>query len=320
MHTAGDIASASDSSDQHLPDSAVEPQPTTRKLKPWVAGWLSFFGSGAGQFYTGRFRVALWFVAADFVLVAFIGAPLARASFAGLLYMVVMGLGITVVSIVEAVRFARANPVVPRRRYYAGWYFFIFIVVTGGLFQLLFGEIDPMEFEAFRIPSGSMENTLLVGDYVMVAPESDYQPVTGDVIVFEYPLDESLDYVKRCIAGPGQTVEIRGREVYVDGQLLPADHAVFLSPAVLPPDVRERGIFAPPDAKWNRDNYGPLTVPDSCYFVLGDNRDNSADSRYFGFVPSKNLVGPVRYIYLSLDKRASLGHMIRWSRIGKGVS
>jgi signal peptidase I len=200
--------------------------------------------------------------------------------------------------------------------------------------------------EAFRIPTGSMEDTLLVGDFLLVnkfvygirTPDWIGVPFTkigfnipstrlpgmrkvqsGDIIVFKYPLDPSLNYIKRCIAGPGQTVEIRERQLFVDGQLFPnPPHAKFTNPTPLLPNVRERGIFAPTGARWNHDNYGPITVPEGHYFVMGDNRDNSADSRYWGFLREQDIVGQALVIYLSWNRNAPLRRfyeMIRWDRM-----
>jgi signal peptidase I len=200
--------------------------------------------------------------------------------------------------------------------------------------------------EAFRIPTGSMEDTLLVGDFLLVnkfiygirTPDWIGVPFTkigfhipstrlpgmkrvrsGDIIVFKYPLDPTLNYIKRCVAGPGQTVEIRERQLYIDGQVFPnPPHSKFTNSQALPPNVRERGIFAPPGAKWNHDNYGPITVPPGHYFVMGDNRDNSADSRYWGFLKDDDVVGQALVIYLSWNKNVPLStfwDVIRWNRM-----
>lgn len=204
--------------------------------------------------------------------------------------------------------------------------------------------------EAFRIPTGSMEDTLLVGDFLLVnkfvygirTPDWIGIPFTrvgftvpsvrlpgprkvrqGDIIVFKYPLDTKLNYIKRCIATPGQTVEIRSRQLYVDG--MPFENpprSKFTNSAPLPPNIRERGIFGPADAKWNHDNYGPLKVPEGHYFVMGDNRDNSADSRYWGFLREEDVVGQALVIYLSWNKNAPAKRfyeMIRWNRMARMI-
>lgn len=200
--------------------------------------------------------------------------------------------------------------------------------------------------EAFRIPTGSMEDTLLVGDFLLVnkfvygirTPDWIGIPFTkigfripptrlpglrkvqqGDIIVFKYPLDPSLNYIKRCVATPGQTVEIRDRQLYVNDRLFQnPPRSKFTNPEPFPPNTRERGIFAAAGARWNHDNYGPLVVPPGHYFVMGDNRDNSADSRYWGFLAKDDIVGQALVIYLSWNKNVPLHKFyqkIRWERM-----
>lgn len=198
--------------------------------------------------------------------------------------------------------------------------------------------------EAYRIPTGSMENTLLVGDFLLVnkfvygirTPDWLGIPFTnvgftvpytrlpgfrkvkqGDILVFRYPLDTRINYIKRCIATGGQTVEIRDKIVYVDGvkQDLPP-HGKYADSTVLPknllmPQIRPYGMG-------NRDNYGPVTVPEGHFFMMGDNRDNSADSRYWGFLSEDLVLGKALIIYFSWDKHAPLykfWEKIRWLRI-----
>ena len=186
--------------------------------------------------------------------------------------------------------------------------------------------------QAYRIPTGSMEDTLLVGDFLLVnkfiygarIPFTGIRlpalkhPKQNDIIVFKYPKDPKLDYIKRCIAVGGQTVEIKNKVVYVDGKEFPLPpHGKFIDPEIRPPGVEDYDIY-PPGAG-NRDNYGPVTVPEGYFFMMGDNRDNSLDSRYWGFLPKKNIVGGALIIYWSWDKDIPLYrifHKIRWNRIG----
>jgi signal peptidase I len=204
--------------------------------------------------------------------------------------------------------------------------------------------------EAFHVPSGSMEDTILIGDFLLAnkfvygirTPDWIGIPFTrigfslpsvrlpgprkvrsGDIVVFKYPLDPSINYIKRCVAGPGQTVEIRDRQLYVDGQpFFNPPHSKFTDTLILRENVSQKFIFSPPGAKWNRDNYGPLTVPPKQYFMMGDNRDNSSDSRYWGFVNEDNIIGQALIIYLSWNKHVSFGHfyeMIRWDRMARMI-
>jgi signal peptidase I len=134
----------------------------------------------------------------------------------------------------------------------------------------------------YRVPSGSMEDTLLVGDNFL-ACRFLYRftdPKPGDVIVFQYPLDESRDFVKRVVAVEGQTVEIRDKMVLVDG-----------APVPMPAEGKHIDTRNYSGAMSTRDNYGPTRVPPDHVFVMGDNRDNSHDSRYWGFLNRRFIKG-----------------------------
>ena len=164
--------------------------------------------------------------------------------------------------------------------------------------------------QAFVIPSGSMENTLLIGDHILVnkfiygieIPFTSSrilplrEPKRGDVIVFEYPLDRSKDFIKRVIGVPGDVILIRNKQVYVNGVAYHDD------PAVLPRRVSPR------------DNFGPVRVPPNDYFVMGDNRDDSYDSRFWGFVSNSDLLGLAFIKYWSWNTKT---WTIHWGEIGK---
>ncbi|MBE0477839.1 signal peptidase I [Candidatus Aerophobetes bacterium] len=138
--------------------------------------------------------------------------------------------------------------------------------------------------QTFWIPSGSMESTLLVGDRIM-AYKLFYgmdNVQRGDIIIFKFPLDVRKDFVKRVVGLPGDVVEIRDKKVYINGEEL-------IEPYIVHSDRRNIGF--------PRDEYGPVKVPPESLFVLGDNRDSSEDSRYWGYVPAKNLIGEVFLLY-----------------------
>ncbi|MEJ2314003.1 MAG: signal peptidase I [Nitrospirota bacterium] len=172
--------------------------------------------------------------------------------------------------------------------------------------------------QAFKIPSGSMEPTLLVGDHLLVnkigygirIPFSDERLVTfgkperDDVIVFKWPKDTSRDFIKRIIGLPGDVVEIRDKKVYVNGEPLDEPYVQYTDEYVRP------ARFGP------RDNFGPVKVPQGNYFVMGDNRDQSEDSRYWGFVDFPKIKGKAMIIYWSWDKDR---FMPRLGRIGDVV-
>jgi signal peptidase I len=156
-------------------------------------------------------------------------------------------------------------------------------------------------FQAFEIPSGSMEPTLLVGDHILVnkfiygirIPFTNKRwlqfrkPRRGDIVVFVYPVDRSKDFIKRVIGVSGDILEIRNKTVFINGREVEDPHAHFYSNAIYPGD------------EVPRDNMGPIKVPDGALFVMGDNRDNSYDSRFWGFVPLRDVVGEAFIIYWS---------------------
>ena len=198
--------------------------------------------------------------------------------------------------------------------------------------------------QAFSIPSGSMENTLQVGDFLLAnkftygarIPFTDARlpgfrnPGPGDIVIFEYPRDPDRDFIKRVVAGPGQNVEIRDKILYVDGKRT-VDPALskYADPVILP-------VSSPSGV---RDNMQLARVPEGHYFVMGDNRDNSEDSRYWGFLEKKRIRAQANIIYwswapdpgapefkniLSIPRMAiyNLLHgfgRARWSRIGRMV-
>ena len=150
--------------------------------------------------------------------------------------------------------------------------------------------------QAFRIPTGSMESTLLIGDHLLVNKfvyglNSGFiskllpyrEPRRGDIIVFKYPGDPETAYVKRLMGLPGETLEMKGRTVYINGEALEEDYTQHIDPD---------SIYA---------HYGPYQIPEGHYFGMGDNRDNSEDSRSWGFIPRDYLLGKPLVIYWSFE-------------------
>jgi signal peptidase I len=167
--------------------------------------------------------------------------------------------------------------------------------------------------EAFWVPSGSMLPTIQIGDHLFVnkLAYGMHLPFVGreiaqwrslhrsDIIVFTSPVDTRIDLIKRVIAVAGDTVEIRNKHLIINGQEVPDPHANFTDP-----NVRT----AVP-----RDNFGPVTVPPGKFFVMGDNRDQSYDSRYWGFADESDVKGQATFIYWSWNSQT---HWVRWDRFG----
>jgi len=195
-------------------------------------------------------------------------------------------------------------------------------------------------YEPFRIPSGSLKPTLQVGDFILVNKFAYgvRLPVIhkkifsvgeiqhGDIIVFRYPVDPSVDFIKRVIGLPGDKISYIDKVLYVNGKKMPQTfeknttdhaldgeswdvvqkqedffgikHAIFQTPTRSPEDLKD------------------IIVPPGMYFAMGDNRDDSADSRYWGFVPDENIIGKASVVWMSFDADADLLHKIRWDRMG----
>lgn len=170
--------------------------------------------------------------------------------------------------------------------------------------------------QAYKIPSGSMKDTLLIGDHILVSkfiygvrmpftnktiiPVS--KPKRGDIVVFKAPVNPPKDFIKRVVGLPGDKIEIRDKKLFINGK-----HYKNEPYAKHTDDKVYSGYYDP------RDNFGPVTVPEDSYFMMGDNRDNSHDSRYLGFIGYERLRGKAFIIYWSW-KHESFG--VRWSRLG----
>ena len=186
--------------------------------------------------------------------------------------------------------------------------------------------------QAFKIPSGSMIPTLLVGDHILVnkfiygtkIPFSDKriliyrEPKRGDIVVFKYPEDPSRDFIKRLIAVGGDVVESRNKVIYINGNPLDEPYVQHVDPNVIPhaPGCTYKGNELVSNGEYCRDNFGPFTVPRGKFFMMGDNRDLSWDSRFWRFVDMKDIRGKAMIIYWSWD---SMKHWPRFGRIGRLV-
>ena len=178
--------------------------------------------------------------------------------------------------------------------------------------------------QAFKIPSGSMESTLLIGDHILVSKFSygthipneipflniklfddivlfSEIPQRGDIIVFKFPKDERRDFIKRVIGLPGDFLEVRRQKVYINDKLYEDTHARHTDPASN-------------DSLVPRDDFGPILVPEEYVFVMGDNRENSQDSRYWGFLNVKKIRGKALMIYWSWNR---IENWVRFERFGK---
>ena len=182
--------------------------------------------------------------------------------------------------------------------------------------------IRMLVIQAFRIPSGSMEDTLLVGDFLFVnkfiygaqvtLPFTDKllfrapklrDPRVGDIIVFKYPDNPKEDFIKRCQGVPGDVIEVRNKQLYRNGKPQFQSYIKHVAPDTIPREVDRR------------DNFGPYTVRPGHFFMMGDNRDDSRDSRYFGDVDESLLKGKALFIYWSWDATEPVFRAVRLNRL-----
>jgi signal peptidase I len=279
--------------------------------KPWLAGLLSGIQPGLGQLYNGQPTKAILLALFPFLVIApivvglIIYAPLHPPYNVALPVLLAIALLVAIVR--DATRVARQQGSRYELKAYNRWYLYISFAL------LCYFVIQPIGFslirqitQAFRIPAGSMAPTLLVGDHVLIDKSISWNGKAlqrGEIIVFKFPEDETKEFIKRVVGLPGESIEIRNKTVYVNNTAF--DDAMYtqrIDPGIL-------------DGRINpRDNFGPVTVPDDSYFVLGDNRDQSLDSRFFGYVRREKIIGKMLLIYWSWDQE---GSSVRWDRIGE---
>lgn len=238
----------------------------------------------------------------------------------------------------DALRSLNHRPARPRGRFFREW--LKSVVIALALFLVMRSTL----IEAYKIASGSMEGTLFAGDFLIVnklvyGAELPFvearipgfrAPSRGDVIIFQAPHDVSQSFVKRVVGAPGDTVAMRDGRLYRNGSYENEPYAVRTHRRVRA--AREEfqwqlahlaGSAASRHYVPTRDDWGPLVVPARNFFVLGDNRDNSQDSRYWGFVPDSLVRGQPMFVYYSYDSenpaRDQNGSRVRWARVGSRV-
>lgn len=315
--------------------------------KPWLAFLMSFVCPGAGQLYNGNLRLALAGLGVSAALSVF-GTWLFFDSIHKLLTALALGLVADLVFGLQARAEAKRLGAVALQPYQRWWVYLGFGAVLYGL-PGGYGYIIPERFLSFQIPSESMVPTLLVGDR-LVADGWSYRsqgPARGEIVTFRYPKDPSVIYVKRVVGLPGDVVEFRAGELYLNGSMV--EQARTARPSISANSQYEKSLSAGEQAR-EADNplglrevapaveyletlgsvqhriyrsqpaslpdFGPVTVPADSYFVLGDNRDRSNDSRFWGYVPKEALVGRMVYIYFSWDGKANA---LRGDRFGLKV-
>jgi signal peptidase I len=278
--------------------------------KVWLAGLLSFLTIGLGQLYAGKPKKALflYFIGQGLigavVLAVIVILPLPIFILCSLL----VALSLYIYNIIDAVLVAKASKGYNLKRYNRWYFYLLFWILAAFVVQpIVTTAIKANLVQAFKIPSGSMLPTIYVGDYILAKTKlfTKNNINRGDIVIFKWPKDKSKNFIMRAIALGGDKIKIVNKKVYINGLILNEPYVIN----------EDQNILLTGEYKL-RDNYGPVKVPEDSIFVLGDNRDRSNDSRFWGFVQKSSIVGCASSIYWSWDKSE---RSVRWKRLGKAI-
>ena len=283
---------------------------TDKPRKPWIAGMLTFFTIGLGHLYSGKAKkgIVLYFLGQGTILAIFLPLIWLSPNILVFLLAVVCALGFLIFCILDALRVSRRNKLTYELKKYNRWYVYVLVLAVNLLLiqPAVESAIKSNIVQAYRIPSGAMKPTLQIGDHIL-ADKYTYkktEPKRGDIVIFPFPEDPSKDFIKRVVGVSGETIEIIDKQISINGEIIEEPFVIHT----------DSNIFR--DKKRPRDNFGPVKVPDDSLFVMGDNRDHSYDSRFWGFVKKASVKGKAASIYWSWDKDSS---SVRWNRIGSKV-
>ena len=279
--------------------------------KPWTASLLTFLQPGFGHLYCGSWTKGIYFYLLSKVAIIILGCFLLWFPFPkiNVVISVILGIGFIAIIIKYSVDFARQEGDFYVLKPINKWYFYLLIlaIVWAGEGLFLDDFIKNSFARAFKFPSASMIPTVLKGDHVLANNLNYYfkEPERNELVTFLYPEDESKVFLKRIIGLPGDTLQIKDKVLFMNREKVEDQpYTQRIDPGIIDGQINPR------------DNFGPITVPPNSYFVMGDNRDQSLDSRFFGFVKREKILGRVSVIYWSWDSDASWSEVIRWNRIG----
>lgn len=355
------------------PQKELQSNKIIKKRDPAIAVVLGYFFMASGQIYSGYLKRGIFFFSIN-ILLLLIAMVMFVVNLIWAIAILIIEILFRIFSMVDAYRCAKKQNPNYELKWFNRWYIYLsgyavtmcIIICTSFILKIVF-------IQAYRIPTSSMENTILTGDY-LVADKTSYwnkTPERNDITVYlyennkdEYFDNEDIYYVKRVAGMPGETIKIVDKNVYIDDKLIPLPPGAIVDSQKRPAGLSHYKIF-PTGSGWNEDNYGPLYIPKkgdiyhftremiepykvfifrdaglknlkeldelvekilkedtyivkkNYYFMLGDNRNNSVDSRFHGFVPEESLIGKLRYIYFSIDDDEM--YNIRWDRIGMEI-
>lgn len=262
-----------------------------KERNPIAALLLAAVGPGLGQMYNGQLAKAIIIYLAGNVLLILGALSGMQYHFYGLFALLILGVSFYLFIMADALIVARRKKEIVLLKYNRWYFYLLFIGITVGISWATDGVIRDrlLGIRAYKIPSGSMLPTLHIGDRLIIGLHQydEKVPGKGDIVVFEYPPDPQRDFIKRIIATEGDVIEGKSKVVYLNGQRLD-------EPYIQHTDPDSQTV--------QRDNFGPFFVPEGKVFVLGDNRDASLDSRFWGYVDTRKIRGKALYVYWAEDK------------------
>ena len=305
----------------------------------WLAGLLSFLVPGLGQVYNGQETKGLFFYVGLSVWGGFLISlvyyllkpPITPMNIGIICLLALVSLILLILIIFESIRTARRISSDYTLKRYNRWYVYLLVILIVSLvdYSVETVFIKNGVIKGYKIPAGAMMPTLLIGDHLVcdLSYYRSHNPQRGDIVIFKFPMDESKDYIKRIIGIPGDTIQIVNDDVYINNEKMDLK---FVGKCSL-----EHGIGADIyqetlgnvsyqilDQNKRYEYFGPITVPEGEYFVMGDNRDYSNDSRHWGMVKRHQIFGKPAFIYFSWDTKIPAWNIfsrlisIRFSRIG----
>lgn len=297
----------------------------TSKRRWWLAGLLSYLLPGLGQVYNGQALKGLFF---NFIFTLWGGIVFtlifytARQEITRIkIFLVFIALLISFAAhlyvIIESIQTARKKGSAFQLQIYnRGTIYFTAILVCLLIDHAVTTAIKENVIKPYRIAAGSMEPSLKAGDFIIGNQMyfSTHNPERGDIVLFKYPANEQMDFIKRIIGLPGDTLEIINKNVWINGKKLNESYVQHVDSIIYP------------QYETVRDNFGPFLLSPNSYFVMGDNRDNSLDSRHWGTVKRHQIKGKLSFIYFSWDNSIPVWKLfpkffsIRLNRIGKMIN
>lgn len=272
---------------------------TDIKKKPWLAVFLSWILPGIGQFYNKQFLKGFGFIICSAFLY------IVHTMYYPLFFLLIPLYLFAIKDAFEAAeKINGSNQKLFEQGNRSIRTFLVFIL----LFEFIpFSDIVKTYFvQAYKIPAGSMKPSLEIGDHLLInktyAAKDSVE--RGTLIVFKYPEDPERDFIKRVIGVGGETIEARDKIIYINGK------------AIEEPYVQHTDNTIKPGGVEPRDNFGPIVIPEGKFFVMGDNRDQSYDSRYWGYVPKEYIKGKALKVYWSWDSK---NLKARWDRVGMEI-